>query len=150
MDLKFSEKAEAFGFTEPSFSNGAAYADLDNDGDLDLIINNSNQVAQIYENQHASEQSHFLKIQLKGNAPNTAGIGAKVVVKTKDQTQMQELYPAQGFQSSVEPILHFGLGQNTKIESVEIYWSSGKKSILSKKKILCLNKKRVYWILLIF
>lgn len=131
---QFEDATKSWGLEEPTVSTGAAYADLDNDGDLDLIINNTNQVAQIYENQHSPEQSHYLKIQLRGNAPNTTGIGAKVVVKTNDQTQMQELYPAQGFQSSVEPILHFGLGQNTKIESVEIYWSSGKKSILSNQQ----------------
>ncbi len=82
--MSFKNASDSLGFSTPTFSNGAAYGDLDNDGDLDLVINNENMKAFVYRNR-ASEQSgnHYLKVKLNGNAPNTSGIGSRITIYTK-------------------------------------------------------------------
>ncbi|WP_268122959.1 VCBS repeat-containing protein [Roseivirga pacifica] len=115
--------AEEWGLDQPSYSNGSAYADLDNDGDLDLIINNTEQEAFIYENK--STDNNYLKIALKGDGLNTMALGAKVVAKSQGQTFIRENNPTRGFQSSVAPMLHFGLGSVQTLSSVEVYWPNG-------------------------
>jgi len=132
-DLRFSDKSAEWGLTRRSVSNGAVYADLDNDGDLDLVINNLNDVATVYRN-HAIERggdsSHYLRLQLVGERGNTFGIGARVHVVSAHGEQWQEQYTSRGFQSSVDPILHIGLGVDSVLRAIEITWPGGKVSRL--------------------
>jgi len=110
----------------PSFSNGAAYGDLDNDGDLDLVINNVNMPAMIYENNASSNGNNYLKVVLKGDGKNINGQGAKVIVSLNDSTTItQEVQGARGFQSSSDTRLNFGLGQN-KTADLTIIWEEGR------------------------
>jgi hypothetical protein len=125
--LRFQDKSLAWGFSEPSISNGAAYADLDNDGDLDLVTNNINQAAGIYRNNSSQLlQNNYLKIKLKGDNLNTFGYGAKVMLKNKGGVQVQQLMPTRGFMSSVEPALNFGLANLTKVDTVVVIWGNQK------------------------
>ncbi len=103
-----------------SFSNGAIYADLDNDGDLDIVTNNINDPAFVYEN--LSEGNASLKVDLKGKKGNREAIGSKILIYQDGKTQYLEKYPVRGFQSSALTPLHFGLGENTKIDSMTIIW----------------------------
>ena len=131
-DLTFSNRGIDWGFTAASNSNGAAYADLDNDGDLDLVVNNINLPAFIYENEaNKLLHNHFLQLRLEGSSPNTMGIGAKVTIYNKGKQQYVEQMPARGFQSSVSSKLHFGLGTDTAVDSLRIVWQSGKQQILT-------------------
>jgi len=129
--VHFTNQSARWGVKLPSNSNGAAWADLDNDGDLDLIVNNINQAAFVYENR-ASQQGghHYLQIKLAGGGLNTAGIGARLILYQKDKRQYLEQMPAQGYQSSVSSILHFGLGADPGIDSLVITWAGGKQQVL--------------------
>ncbi len=119
----FLKKTMEWGFGEKGVSTGAAYADLDNDGDLDLIINNSNNCAGIYKNNtERLSKNHYLSIHLKGNPANERGIGAKVKLFCKGQQYYQEQSPVRGFQSSVDPVLNFGIGKHISIDSVLVIW----------------------------
>ena len=133
--LIFENTTEKWGLSAPSISTGAAYADLDNDGDLDLIVNNSNSPAMVFQNRSRQlSKNHYIKLKLQENSANTFGLGAKVFVQTAHTSQMQELYSAHGFQSSVEPTLHFGLGKDEWIKSLEIHWTNGKVTTLQHIK----------------
>lgn len=130
-DLTFEDVTKDWGLQEPSFSNGVAYGDLDNDGDLDLVINNLDQEAFIYQNNLSSTQaSNYLQIKLQGSAQNPWGIGTKVFLHSSEQTQYQELYVTRGFQSSVSPILHFGIGSQVKVDSLIVRWPNGQEQRL--------------------
>ncbi len=134
-DLTFKDKSAAWGFDLASYSNGAAYADLDNDGDLDLVINNINREAFLYENKgNRSEQKHYLRIALHGTSRNAGGFGAKVTVYTKTGKQFIEHSPYRGYQSTVENTLHFGLGKEQIADSVRIEWPDSKIQILKNVK----------------
>lgn len=130
--LLFEDKSLAWGFKEFNCSNGAAYADLDNDGDLELITNNLNSPAGIYENK-ANEffKNNFLKVNLQGQKGNGFGIGAKVYLKTNNKWLYQQNMPTRGFMSSVEPRLTFGLGKAQKIDSVIVVWPTQKAQIFT-------------------
>jgi hypothetical protein len=131
----FTNTSQQWGITLPSNSNGAAYVDLDNDGDLDLVVNNINQPAFVYENQAAKQNNnHYLSINLKGAGGNTQGIGAKVFIYTGIKHQYLEQMPTRGFQSSVSPVLHFGLGKDKQIDSLRITWQRGGSQLLTNVK----------------
>ncbi|MEO7990688.1 MAG: VCBS repeat-containing protein [Chryseolinea sp.] len=125
-DLTFQDQSPTWGFTKPSYSTGAAYADLDNDGDLDYVTNNTNEVASVFENHSNYQiQNHFLRIKLQGPLGNRDGIGAKVILTTSERTQFLEHSPYRGYQSTVEKEMHFGLGKDTIITSLRIQWPDG-------------------------
>jgi hypothetical protein len=130
-DLTFSNVSTSWGMNLPSNSNGAAYSDLDNDGDLDLVINNINREAFIYRNEASEKLRHnFLAVKLKGDKFNMSGFGAKVSIYVKGNRQYLEQMPMRGYQSSVSPILHFGLGKETIIDSLKVEWPDGRQQIL--------------------
>jgi hypothetical protein len=119
--LTFDDVSEAWIKSRPSLSNGAAYADLDNDGDLDLVVNNIDEPALVYRNR-TDTAANYLNIQLEGESPNYFGIGAKVIVYSKGMQRMQELIPTRGWLSSSSYQLHFGLGKDRNIDSLLIIW----------------------------
>lgn len=126
-DLSFENASTAWGFTDLGYSNGAAYADLDNDGDLDMIINNLNSEALVYKNRAVEQQKGgWLQIKLNGAAPNTLAVGAKVRVKVGANEYVDELTPIRGFFSSVEPVLHYGLGSAQQADLVEVEFPGNK------------------------
>jgi len=129
---KFIDKSAAWGFRDTVLSNGAAYADLNNDGNLDLVTNNLNQVACIYKN--IAKGSHYLSLKFNGTRDNRFGIGAKAYVFAGKQMQFEELMLTRGFQSSVEPKLHFGLGNNASIDSLLIVWPDQTYQVIRKAK----------------
>lgn len=130
----FDKMSDAWGVDIPSFSNGAAYADLDNDGDLDLVVNNINDPAFLLKNTaNEISDAHYLKVRLIGERGNTFAIGTRVTIITGTQTQTRELMPTRGYQSSVEPVLYFGLGDAEKVD-VEVMFPSGKMLILTDQQ----------------
>lgn len=126
--LKFSNVSKAWGFNEPSFSNGAATGDLDNDGDLDLVINNIDDEAFIYENK--STGNNYVKLKLAGPAGNPSGLGAKVTVYANGGLQYFENKTVRGYLSSNDPIVHFGMGSTAVADSVLVRWPDGKENLL--------------------
>jgi enediyne biosynthesis protein E4 len=134
-DLSFEDIGQQWGIDLNGFSNGVAYADLDNDGDLDLVVNNLDEKSIIYENKASNRKlNNFLRVKMNGPLDNAFGIGCKIWLENQGETQFQELTLTRGFQSSVEPILHFGIGKNTSIEKVRILWQDGKETVLSDVK----------------
>ncbi len=122
-NLKFTDAAAQWGFSQPSFSNGAVYADLDNDGDLDLVVNNENQPAFIYRNNSRRlNQNHYISFLLKGDSKNTFAIGATIKLYAGKQIFSRDIIPARGFQSSVDYKQVIGLGKINNIDSVIIIW----------------------------
>ncbi len=137
-DLTFSDVSQKWGLSEPSFSNGAAYADLDNDGDMDMIINNINDEALIYKNMSREmnkDSSHFLQIKFQGSNLNINGIGAFAEIHYDNgKQQVWENNPYRGYLSSIQDVAHFGLGKVTIIDSLVIKWPNGKMQILQNVK----------------
>jgi len=119
----FTKKTNEWGLTKPGVSAGAAYSDLDNDGDMDLVINNSNDYADIYKNNAESRvKNNFLRVRLNGNVSNERGIGTKIKLFCKGVQYYQEQSPVRGFQSSSDPVLNFGVGKNNSIDSILVIW----------------------------
>ena len=137
-NFEFERLTETAGI-KASYSNGAAYSDLDNDGDLDLIVNNINQPAQLLENQSSTEGviNNFISISLKGNEELKNPGGAKIYVFARDHVYLKELSAVRGFQSSSTHKLHFGLGSIEKVDSVAVLWLDGKRQT---EKDLAINK----------
>ncbi|SDF04838.1 Repeat domain-containing protein [Pricia antarctica] len=131
-DLKFENVSEAWGIREKSMSNGSAFVDLDNDGDLDLVVNNVNQKADILENKSERKQeNNFLGIRLEGKQGNLEGIGTSLTLKTKGNTQYYQHYLSRGYESSIDPKIHFGLGDEKKVDSLIVTWPDGKKQVVT-------------------
>jgi hypothetical protein len=122
-NLTFTNMAAEWGLAQPGFSNGAVYVDLNNSGALDLVVNNVNAPASIYRNRARElNGNHYLMVRLRGAGGNTDGIGAKVIIRHGATTQVLEQMPVRGFQSSVDPRLHFGLGASARIDSLVVIW----------------------------
>jgi hypothetical protein len=136
-DLKFSNKTIAWGLGDPVISAGAAYADLDNDGDLDIITNNCNEVAGIYQNNlnKLNPGMKYLNIKLKGGGQNPFAIGSKITLVSTSGIQLQEMMPSRGFQSSVEYTIHFGIAPADSVKQVNIVWPNGSNSTISSPSI---------------
>lgn len=131
-DLTFTNEAQNWGLDTPSFSNGAAYGDLDNDGDLDLIVNNVNMEAFVYKNNsNKNKKNHFVKVKLKGDQQNKFGVGSIVELFSGSEIIRQELIPSRGFQSSIDYVMTFGIGSK-KIDSLQVIWPNGKFQTIKK------------------
>lgn len=133
-NLRFENVSEAWGISKATVSNGAVYADLDNDGDLDLIVNHINQPSEIFENRlnqlPDEEKPSYLKIRFEGSGNNKFGIGTKVEAYINGSKIIQENFTARGFQSSVAPEINLGLGKINSIDSLKVIWPSGKRETL--------------------
>ena len=130
-DLTFTKKIKEWGLEDPGFSHGAVYADLDNDGDLDLITNNVEGEVGLYKN---NSENNYLQIRLKGSNTNTFAIGSKVYLLDKNFKQLQQLYLSRGYESSVTPILHFGLDDVAQVDTLIVQWNDGKTTTLTNVK----------------
>lgn len=124
-DLTFTKKISDWNLDQPVNSNGAAYADFDNDGDLDLVVNNMDETSFVMRNE-LSSSNNYLRVRLTGNEKNKMALGAKLKLNYNGQTQYQEFQMSRGYQSSVEPVLHFGLGDIKQIDEVLIEFYDGK------------------------
>jgi hypothetical protein len=134
-NLHFTNKAVDWGLSEPDFSNGAAYGDLDNDGDLDLVVNNANAPVAIYQNKSSEEhKANYLKVKLEGIGLNRNAIGARVFVYQPGQMQLLQQMPNRGFESSVDLNLVFGLGDKPQIDSLVVIWPDDKMQTLRQPK----------------
>ncbi|MBK5269736.1 MAG: VCBS repeat-containing protein [Bacteroidia bacterium] len=134
--LKYTDQSFDWGFGPPTWSNGAAYADLDNDGDLDLVINNINEPAAVYKNNAAQRSgNHFLDIELKGNSGNKYAIGAKVLITQKGLVQLGYVSTTKGFESSSLQYVHFGTKSQDLIDTLQVLWPDGRYQTLFNIKI---------------
>jgi hypothetical protein len=131
-DLTFTKVNKAWGLDQKTLSNGAAYVDLDNDGDMDLVVNNIDEKASIFRNNSEKlTQNNYLKIALEGEGKNKFGVGSKVKVTSGEMTQTQELLNTRGYQSSVDFNLNFGVGKSKIIDRIEVVWPNQKKQVIT-------------------
>ena len=136
-DLRFTNRSKEWGLTQEAYGNGAAYADFDNDGDLDLVINNINDEAFLYKNNSQEldpGKSHYLRLALKGPAGNRSGLGAQIEISQGYKKQYREFEAQRGYQSSVEPFVHFGLDSLTQVDELHIRWQDGHSQTLKNVK----------------
>jgi enediyne biosynthesis protein E4 len=134
-NLEFKNEAKALGLDQESYSNGSLYADLDNDGDLDLVINNLDQEAFIYQNHSEKSGNNFLRVDLKGDGQNAFGVGAQVILFSENLKWVQRLSTSRGFQSGPSTTLVFGLGKTASIDSIQVNWPNGKSETFPKTAI---------------
>lgn len=127
-DLTFTDKTDDWGLNTPTWSNGMIYSDLDNDGDLDLVISNIDDVAHIYQNSlnNKSEKPAYLKVKLEGNDANPEGIGSQIIISQGEKKQSYYQSKTRGYLSSLSPIAHFGLGSDSSEVMVRVIWPNGK------------------------
>ena len=131
-DLTFTDKTTAWGMDRPSLSYGAAYVDLDNDGSLDLVVNNIDAPAFIYQNiQPKDDAHHYLQIELRGDTPNKRGIGSRLILTAGGQKQYIYNSPYRGYLSTVDDRPHFGLGRVKRVDSLEVTWPDGRYQLLT-------------------
>jgi hypothetical protein len=135
-DLTFENVSDAWGFGEPVLSNGAAQVDLDNDGDLDMIVNNASEPSFVYKNKTIDRQEgNYLQIKLEGSGKNTQGVGATVILEVAGQQHITEQQPIRGFISTHSNILHFGLGKAGAVDQLRIQWPDGKVQTLGNVSV---------------
>ena len=130
--LKFEDVTGKWGLDIPSYSNGAVYADLDNDGDLDIVVNNIDDEAFLFKNnmEKSSKENHFLRVKLLGEQQDVQGIGAQLTLYHNGQMQYRRNSPYRGYKSTPGPLLHFGLGTSASIDSLQVVWPRGKIQVL--------------------
>ncbi|WP_420388056.1 VCBS repeat-containing protein [Roseivirga sp.] len=134
--LQFENVATAWGLGTPSFSTGSAYADLDNDGDLDLLVNNLNQPSFVYKNKAVERDStNYIQLNLSVNNNSLLAIGSRAEVYFDGKVMVAEMSPFRGFQSSVDPVLHFGLGSSTTIDSLVVIWPDHTTEIILRPEL---------------
>jgi hypothetical protein len=135
-DLTFSNKTKQWGMDHPGFSYGAAHGDLNNDGRLDIVVNNLNAPAFIYENvQSADDTTHYLQIVLEGEHPNRRGIGSTLVLVARGQKQHIYHSPYRGYVSTMDDRVHFGLGRAGRVDSLEVIWPDGRSQLLTDLEV---------------
>jgi hypothetical protein len=131
--LRFTDKTNAWGMNQPGFSYGAAYADLNNDGRLDLVVNNIDGTASIYKNVKArDDSSHYLEITLEGTTPNRRGIGSTLILTAGGHKQYLYHSPTRGYMSTMDDREHFGLGRATRVDSLEVIWPDRRLQVLTE------------------
>ncbi len=142
-DITFTKANKEWGFEIPSLSNGAAYGDLDNDGDLDIVVNNVNMTAFVYENKSDSlNKNHYLKLKFEGEGENKFAVGTSVMLYYEGNVVLQELIPSRGFQSSMDYPMTIGLGSATTIDSLRVIWPDDRTQLLQNietDQVLTLN-----------
>jgi enediyne biosynthesis protein E4 len=135
-NLTFSDATADWGLDEKGVSSGATYADLDNDGDLDLIVCNNNDPVSVFRNNTSkTDGNSYIRIQLKGDGKNVFGLGAKVTVTTADNEQFQEMYPVRGYQSSVDYTLLFGIGKQKQVRKIKVIWPDNTETVVNDPPI---------------
>ncbi|MFD3000161.1 VCBS repeat-containing protein [Pontibacter toksunensis] len=134
-NLSFTDKSEEWGLDAPSYTNGTAFADLDNDGDLDLVMNNIDEAAFIYRNNaNTLSDRHYLRVKLEGDAKNKAGLGAKLTLNYNGQQLFHDHSVYRGYKSTVENVVHFGIGKATMVDALEVVWPDGRRQTLQHVK----------------
>ncbi len=133
-NLQFEDVSASSGFTDKGFTSGMAYGDLDNDGNLDLVLNNSNSVATIFQAK-PPKNHHFINVDLKGKVKNPAGLGANVQIFYDGKTEIGTMTNIRGYMSSSQAILHFGLGSSTQVDSVVVQWDHVNRSVVKNPEI---------------